>query len=61
MSMAAFSAIERLLREHGIPEPEGRGQEKLDAIREIIREYKMTDDLRQRLRNLLALCSSRRG
>jgi hypothetical protein len=53
MNGATFGTIERLMRENGIPVPEGRGDAKLEEIRRIIAKHAMSDDLRQRLENLL--------
>ena len=55
MLMGTFSTIERIMEENGLPIPEGRGNEKLDKIARIVETYEMPEDVRQRLRNLLAL------
>ncbi|GEM_PF-2804717 len=49
----AYDAIEYILRENGIPIPEGRGQEKLDEIVKLVRKSKMLAEAKERINNLL--------
>jgi hypothetical protein len=55
MRMGVFSSIERIMEENGLPVPSGHGNEKLDKIARIVETHEMPEDVRQRLRNLLAL------
>lgn len=55
MLMGTFSTIERIMEENGLPIPKGRGNQKLNEIAKIVETHEMPDDVRQRLRNLLAL------
>jgi hypothetical protein len=55
MNLNTFRSIERIMAENGIPIPEGRGEEKLDAISRIVEDHPMSEDVRERLRNLLGL------
>lgn len=54
--MSVFSSIERILKENGLPVPDGRGEEKLRKIAKIVETHEMPEKVRERLRNLLA-CS----
>ena len=55
MDQSTFSTIEDILRANNIPIPSGRGREKLDAIRQFVRSHPMSEDVRERLKNLLSL------
>ncbi len=55
MRMGTFSTIERIMEDNGLPVPSGRGNEKLNEIARIVETHEMPEDVRQRLRNLLAL------
>lgn len=42
------------MTENGIPIPDGRGDEKLEKITRLVETHPMSDNVRERLRNLLA-------
>jgi hypothetical protein len=51
----AFAAIEGILDDYGIPIPEGRGWEKLEAMRLLVERSTAISAMdKQRVRNLLA-------
>lgn len=53
ISEAAFSTIERILAQNGIPIPEGRGREKLAKIARLVETANMPEGAKQRIQNLL--------